>query len=99
MKLLSLACQERIRHSGAHVAVTALFPVIGMVLRQAPGPVQLLGDQHRIVPGQHDHGGAEADGFRPGREIGEQGHRGRDLAVAGEMVAGNPGYEFKAVRL
>ena len=47
---------------------------------------RLLGDEHGIVPGQHDDGGAEPNVARLRREIGKQGERGRDLAVAGEMM-------------
>src|SRR5262249_33474048 len=47
---------------------------------------RLLGQQYRIVPGQHDDGGAEPQRSRPHRETSEQGQRGRDLIPAGEMV-------------
>ena len=46
----------------------------------------LLGDQHRVVPGQHDHRGAEADRRGARRQVGKQVQRGRDLAEPGEMV-------------
>src|SRR4029077_11150660 len=46
----------------------------------------LLGHQHGIVPGQHDHRRAEADMSGPGREIRQQGHRGRYLAMTGEVM-------------
>src|SRR5262245_23850065 len=46
----------------------------------------LLGDQHRVVPGQHHDGGAQANVPRARREIGQYRHRGRNLAMAGEMM-------------
>ena len=46
----------------------------------------LLGDQHRIVPRQHDHRGAEPDVLGARREIGEHRHRGGHLALAGEVM-------------
>ena len=46
----------------------------------------LLGDQHRIVPRQHDHRGAEPDVLGARGEIGQHRHRGRDLALAGEVM-------------
>src|SRR5204862_7463921 len=45
-----------------------------------------LGDQHRVVPGQHDDRGAEADPLGTRRQIAQQVQRGRDLAKAGEMM-------------
>src|SRR5690349_3414206 len=47
---------------------------------------RLLGDQHRIVPRQHHHRGAEPDMTRARGEIGEHRHRRRHLALAGEVV-------------
>ena len=46
----------------------------------------LLGHQHGIVPGQHDHRRAETDLLGPGGEVGQQRHRGRHLALAGEVM-------------
>ncbi len=46
----------------------------------------LLGDQHRIVPRQTDHRGAEPDVAGARGEIGQHRHRGGDLALAGEVV-------------
>ena len=46
----------------------------------------LLGDQHRIVPRHHHHRRAQPDVAGAGGEIGQHRHRGRDLALAGEMV-------------
>ena len=46
----------------------------------------LLGHQHRIVPGQHDHRRAEADVPGLGRKIRQHGHRGRHLAMTGEVM-------------
>ena len=38
------------------------------------------------MPRQDHDGGAEPNPLGPGREIGEQAHRRRDLAKAGEVV-------------
>ena len=38
------------------------------------------------MPGQHHDRGAEPDALGAGGQIGEQAHRRRDLAKAGEMV-------------
>ena len=46
----------------------------------------LLGHQDRIVPGHHHHRRAQPDVAGAGGEIGQHRHRGRDLALAGEMV-------------
>src|SRR5204863_4816544 len=46
----------------------------------------LLGEQHRIVPRQHHHGGAKPHALRAPRDIAQQVERRRDLAVAGEMM-------------
>ena len=46
----------------------------------------LFGEQHGIVPRQHHHGSAEPHAAGAAGEIAEQAERGRDLAVAGEMV-------------
>src|SRR5579883_979581 len=47
---------------------------------------RLFRNECRVVPRQHHHGGAEADVLGPRGEVGQHGHRGRDLALAGEMV-------------
>jgi len=46
----------------------------------------LLGQQHRIVPWQRDHGGAEPQGLRPRSHPRQKVQRGRDLTEAGEVV-------------
>ena len=45
-----------------------------------------FGDPHRIMPGQHDDRGAEADAAGAASEIGEQLRRRRRHRVAGEVV-------------
>jgi hypothetical protein len=52
---------------------------------------RLLGEQHRIVPGQHHDGGAEPQRRRPRRHPGEQVEARRDLAEAGEMMLHHEG--------
>src|SRR5439155_16455289 len=47
---------------------------------------RLLGQQHRVVPGQHDHRGTEAERARSRADPGQQVERRRDLAEAGEMM-------------
>ena len=47
---------------------------------------RLLGQQHRIVPGQHDHGGAEPQRGGAHGERGLQHQGGGDLVPAGEMM-------------
>ncbi len=51
----------------------------------------LLGEQHRIVPREHDDGGAEAERLGARRDPGQQVQRGRDLAEAGEMMLDHEG--------
>ena len=51
----------------------------------------LLGQQHRVVPRQDQHGGAEAQGRGAGAEPGQQVEAGRNLAEAGEMVLDDKG--------
>src|ERR1700682_4230818 len=46
----------------------------------------LLGKQHRIVPGQHQHRGAKPQGLGLRRHPGEQRKAGGDLAEAGEVM-------------
>ena len=46
----------------------------------------LLGEQYRIVPGQHQHRGAESQGLGLCRHPGEQRQAGGNLAEAGEMM-------------
>ena len=52
---------------------------------------RLLGQQHGVVPGQHDHRGAEPQRAGAGAEPGEQVERGGDLAEAGEVVLDDEG--------
>ena len=47
---------------------------------------RLLGEQHRVVPGQHDHGGAEPQRGGAHGKRGLQHQRGGNLVPAGEMV-------------
>src|SRR5262249_14461117 len=46
----------------------------------------LLGEQHRVVPGQHQDGGAEAQLPGAGAEPGQEVETGRDLAEPGEVM-------------
>src|SRR5262249_3153742 len=46
----------------------------------------LFGQQHRVVPRQHHHRGAETEAGRARPEPGEEIQRRRDLTVSGEMV-------------
>src|SRR5712691_3941540 len=55
-------------------------------VRQEVEGRRLFRDQRRIVPGQHDNRGAEADPLGAGGEVGEQVERGGDLAEPGEMM-------------
>ena len=59
---------------------------------------RLLGQQHGIVPGQHDHRGAQPQRSRACAEPGQQVQRRRDLAEAGEMMFHDEG-AVKAKRL
>ena len=68
------------------IAVALADAEIEPPVRQQIERRRLFGNQHRIVPGQHHHRGAEADAFGAGGEIAQQRKRGRDLSVAGEMV-------------
>ena len=52
---------------------------------------RLLGEQHRVVPGQHHHGGAEPQRLGARREPGQQVEARRDLAEAGEMMLDHEG--------
>ena len=73
--------------AGELVAAVALADAeIEAAVRQQVEGRRLLGDEDRVVPGQHDDRGAETDALGTGRQVGEQAHRGRDLAKAGEMV-------------
>ena len=47
---------------------------------------RLFGQQHRIVPGQHDHRGAEPQRRGAHGQRGQQRQRGRDLVPAGEVM-------------
>ena len=46
----------------------------------------LFRQQHGVVPGHDDDGGAEPDAAGPRREVGQQVERGGDLRAAGEVV-------------
>ena len=46
----------------------------------------LFGEQHGIVPGHDDHGGAEPDPAGSRGEIGQQVERGGNLRAAGEVM-------------
>src|SRR6185312_8299595 len=50
---------------------------------------RLFGEQHRIVPRQHDHGGAEPQGLGPRGGPGQKIETRRKLTEAGEMVLDN----------
>ena len=47
---------------------------------------RLLGQQHRVVPGQHDYRGAEPQRGGAHGKATEQHHRGGDLVPAGEVM-------------
>ena len=51
----------------------------------------LLGQQHRVVPRQHQHRGAEPQMAGAGAEPGQQVEARRNLAEAGEMVLDEKG--------
>ncbi len=51
----------------------------------------LLGEQNRIVPRQHQHGGAKPQGLSLCRHPGEQREAGGDLAEACEVVFNQKG--------
>jgi hypothetical protein len=59
---------------------------------------RLFGQQHRVVPGQHDNRGAEPQPSGACAEPGQQAEGGRDLAIAGEVVLDDKG-AVKAERL
>ena len=61
-------------------------PEIEPPVRQQVEGRGLLGDQDRVVPGQHHDRGAEPNALGARGQIGEQAHRRRHLAKAGEMV-------------
>jgi hypothetical protein len=67
-------------------AVTLADAEIEAAVRQQIEGRRLLGDQDRIVPRQHNDGGAETYPLGSGGQIGEKAHRGRDLAKPGEVV-------------
>ena len=52
---------------------------------------RLLGKQHRIVPRQHQHRGAEPQCLGLRRQPGEQRETGGNLAEAGEMMLDQKG--------
>src|SRR5205823_12107058 len=58
----------------------------------------LLGQKDRIMPGQHNDGGAEPQRRRAGAKPGQEVQRRRNLAVSGEMVLDYKG-AAKAERL
>jgi len=66
--------------------------------RQQVDGGRLLGEQHRVVPRQHHHGGAEPQGLGARGQPGQQSETGRDLAEPGEMVLDHEG-AVKAQRL
>src|SRR5262249_83847 len=59
---------------------------------------RLLGQQYRIVPGQHDDRGAETQPACACAKPGQQVQRRRNLAISGEMVLDDKG-AVKAERL
>src|SRR5262249_17381422 len=46
----------------------------------------LLGEQHRVMPGQHHHGGAKPQALGAAGDEAQKIERRRNLAVAGEMM-------------
>src|SRR5271155_2915157 len=73
--------------AGEFVGAIALAdPEIEAAIRQQVECCRLLGDQDRVVPRQYHDRGAEPNALGAGGQIGEQAHRRRDLAKAGEMV-------------
>ena len=68
------------------VAVALADAEIEPAARQQVEGRGLLGEQHRIVPRQHGDRRSQPDPFGPGRQIGQQIERRRDLARAGEVM-------------
>src|SRR5262249_53536510 len=68
------------------VAITLADPEIEPAIRQQVESRRLLGQDHRIVPWKHHHGGAEPQSRGARREPGEEGEVGRDLVPAGEVM-------------
>ena len=59
-------------------------------VRQVVEQRDLLRDPDRLVPGQHDHHGAEAGARRPPGHVGQELGHARAHGVVGEMVLGRP---------
>src|SRR5262249_48299303 len=59
---------------------------------------RLFGEQHRVVPREHQHSSAQAQGRGAGTEPGQQVKAGGDLAKPGEVVLDDKG-RMKAERL
>ena len=68
------------------VAVALADAEIQPPARQQVHRRRLLGQQHGVVPRQHDHRRAEAKRARAGADPGQQVERRGDLAEAGEMM-------------
>ncbi len=73
------------------VAIAAADAEIEPAAREKVEGRRLLGEQHRVVPGQHDDRGAEPQGRGARAEPGQQVERRRNLTVAGEMVLDDKG--------
>jgi len=67
-------------------AIALADPEIEAAVRQEVEGRGLFGEERRVVPGQHEHGSAEAHCRRLRGEIGQEVQRRRDLAETGEMV-------------
>ncbi len=61
-------------------------PAAGQVVEHA----DLFGQAHRVVPGHHDHLGAEPAGLGPGRQPGQVLQRVGGDRIVREMVLGDP---------
>jgi hypothetical protein len=68
------------------VAIALADAEIEPAVRQQVERRRLLGDEHRVVPGQHDDRRPQPDALRAGGKIAEHVQRGGDLADAGEMM-------------
>src|SRR5215472_4714929 len=78
-----------LRHAEAGELISAITLADAEVEPAAGQKVErrrLLGDENRVVPGQHHDRGAETDALGAGRQVAQKVERGRYLAEPGEMV-------------
>ena len=67
-RLLHRHAEARILHGGRTTAEAEHTAAVGEDVEER----DLLGHPHRVVPRQHDHGGAERDPLRPAGDVAEQ---------------------------